>query len=122
MWLSISAVRRETSDGTGTQVGGGDVYHNTITNYNRAGIMVSNAGSWADVSDNLIVAAPTQADSQTGVEVSFGAMAQINDNRISGNFNGSNGAGVLLFEPGTTITLPNACSVPVLAKQLQFPN
>ena len=99
-----------TSDGTAPSAGGGDCYHNTITNYNRAGVVVSNTGSWADVSDNLIVAAPTQADSQTGVEVSFGAAAQVNANVISGNMNGSNGTGVLLFEPGTTVTLPNTCS------------
>jgi parallel beta-helix repeat protein len=99
----------QASDGTGTQVGGGDVYHNTITNYNRAGVVVTNAQSWADINDNLIVAAKTQAASQTGVEVSFDAAANIDDNDISGNYNDSNGSGIDLYEPGA-VTVPDPCN------------
>jgi parallel beta-helix repeat protein len=88
-------------DGAGAQVGTAEIDNNTISNYQRAGIVVSNGASAADIENNKITASATfQADSQTGVEVSDGAVADIENNTITGNNNGSNGTGILLFSPG----------------------
>jgi parallel beta-helix repeat protein len=89
-------------DGTGAQVGTAKVHNDTITNYQRAGVVVSNTGSSAMVENNTIAGgAASVAPSVTGVEVSDGAVAHVKNNAISGNFNGSEGTGVLLFNPGT---------------------
>jgi len=90
-------------DGLGDQVGSAEVFHNTIVNYQRAGVVINHSGSWAVVKNNKITAAAFDADSQTGVEVSDGAAAQVKKNRITGNNNGSNGTGVLLFNPGAVV-------------------
>jgi parallel beta-helix repeat protein len=93
-------------DGTGDQVGSAEIFHNSIVNYSRAGIVVNHAASWAEVKNNYISALATNVDSQTGVEVSDGAAAIVRNNKILGNNNNSNGTGVLLFSPGA-ITLPD---------------
>src|SRR5262249_21373189 len=93
-------------DGLGEQVGSAEVFHNTIVNYQRAGVVINHAGSWALVKNNKIAAAINDADSQTGVEGSDGAAAHVKSNRITGNNNGQNGTGVLLFSPGA-IALAN---------------
>jgi parallel beta-helix repeat protein len=88
-------------DGTGAQVGIAKVHNDTITNYQRVGVVVNNSGSIGIVLHNTINAGTApHADSQTGVEVSDGAVAHIKSNAITGNTNGSNGTGVLLFNPG----------------------
>jgi parallel beta-helix repeat protein len=89
------------SDGTGAQVGQANIENNTIEKYQRAGIVINDTGSRADVKNNCISASSTyNPPSQTGVQVSFGAAAHIKNNSISGNSNGSDGTGVLLVSPG----------------------
>ena len=89
------------SDGSGSQVGRADIENNTISNYQRAGIVVDNIGSRADIENNCIFASSSfVSDSQTGVQVSYGAAADIENNSISGNFNDTDGCGVLLVSPG----------------------
>jgi parallel beta-helix repeat protein len=88
-------------DGTGAQVGHANIHNNIIQNYQRAGIVVSNTGSRAEVKNNEITASATyNPPSQTGVEVSSGAAAVIKNNFIAGNSNGSDACGVLIFNPG----------------------
>ena len=94
-----------SNDGLGAQVGSAFITGNNITNYQRAGIVISNAGSWGIVLNNNIMATnhpatATLASSVTGVEVSDGASATVAFNSISNNYNDSNGTGVLLFNPG----------------------
>jgi parallel beta-helix repeat protein len=87
-------------DGTGNQVGSAWIHDNNIIGYQRAGIVVNHAGSWADIEGNDLTASATlHADSQTGVEVSQGAGAEIEHNYIGGNTNDTDGAGVFLFAP-----------------------
>jgi parallel beta-helix repeat protein len=88
-------------DGAGPQVGSAEIEDNTISNYQRAGVIVNHTGSTAEIENNTITASATfHADSQSGVEVSDGAVAEIENNIIKGNTNGSNGAGIVLFSPG----------------------
>ncbi len=99
-------------DGTGPQVGSADIAHDTISNYQRVGIVINNSGSSAEVENNTITASATfNTAGPTGVEVSDGAVAAITNNAISGNSNGSSGAGVALFSPGV-LRLPDFDSDP----------
>ncbi len=100
--IGVSIGNSATSpDGAGAQVGYSLIAGDTITNYQRAGIVVTNTDSSAAINGNTITAvASNPADSVTGVEVSGGAVARIASNRISGNTNGSDGSGIQLYSPG----------------------
>jgi parallel beta-helix repeat protein len=90
-----------SDDGLGAQVGSAAVVGNSIINYQRAGVVITNTGSWGLVlSDYISATSSTPSDSVTGIEVSEGASATVAFNIIVNNTNGSNGCGVLLFSPG----------------------
>jgi parallel beta-helix repeat protein len=96
-----------SNDGTPASFGNGHIQGNSITGYQRVGIVITGQdpmtgnGSWALVKSNTITAATfTHPDSQTGVEFSDGCTGQIVSNTIKGNANGSNGTGVFFFNPG----------------------
>lgn len=89
------------ADGTGAQVGYALIANDTISNYQRAGIVISNTGSAAAVLNSTIAGGSASVvSSVTGVEVSEGAVALIANNTISGNKNLSTGEGIGLFSPG----------------------
>jgi parallel beta-helix repeat protein len=99
--VAIDVGNTAASDGTSDQVGSAKIANNTITNYQRAGIVINHAGSVATVTNNTVAGgSASTADSVTGIEVSDGAVADIENNTVTGNTNGSNGTGVLLASPG----------------------
>jgi parallel beta-helix repeat protein len=101
--VAIDVGNTAASDGTSDQVGSAKIENNTITNYQRAGIVINHAGSAATVSNNTVAGgSASTADSVTGIEVSAGAVADIENNTVTGNTNGSNGTGVLLASPGAS--------------------
>ena len=88
----------ERQAGTATIVG------NVIDLYQKGGILIDGAGSFADVIDNY-VGTPGATDSAVpnGIQVSQGASASIRRNRVTGNVYDYNsagtGTGILLFLP-----------------------
>lgn len=96
----------DSPDNLGSQVGSATVALNTISNYQRAGVVVSNTGSSAAIALNDIVGTSVNpAGSITGVEVSDGAVGLVSFNAISNNTNQSTGVGVLLYQPGKGTTV-----------------
>lgn len=77
-----------------------EIEGNTITDYQKGGVLVFGPDADAEVSDNVIRGVgPTGVIAQNGVEVSTGASAEIEDNSISANvYTGTEtfAAGVLL--------------------------
>jgi parallel beta-helix repeat protein len=84
--------------------GSARIIGNVIDGYQKNGITVDNAGSYAEVAYNLIIGAgPTIVIAQNGAQVSRGATANIRNNFVSGNdYTGPSAVatGVLLFQPG----------------------
>jgi parallel beta-helix repeat protein len=106
--VAIDVGNTGAADGTSDQVGYAEIANDNIANYQRAGVVIDHAGSLASVRDNTIAGGPAStASSVTGVEVSNGAVADIEHNSISGNTNSNAGTGVLLFKPGV-LQLPNS--------------
>ena len=91
-----------TTSGTAT------IANNTISGYQKASIVVDNAGSSATITGNTITGAGTTAViAQNGVQVSRGATATLAGNAINGNSFHSDGnasdwgsCGVLLYQSG----------------------
>jgi parallel beta-helix repeat protein len=88
-----------SSLGAMKNVGTADVGDNIITDYSGAGVLVDAAGSSADVEGNLIVGrgAANGSEPQYGVQVSFGAAAEVERNVIANNSAAGSG-GVLLYQ------------------------
>lgn len=85
------------------QVGRATVVGNLIDRYQKAGVVVDNAGSRALVGNNHVLGiGPTPDIAQNGVQVSRGAHAQVIANEIADNTYSlapaSSSTGVLLFE------------------------
>ena len=97
-------------DFAGTK-GRASVLRNTIRDYQKGGVVVDGAGSFAVVATNTIqglgfVTSPTTpVPAQQGVQVGRGAAADVNSNRISLNqYSGSGGDssfGILMFNTST---------------------
>jgi hypothetical protein len=94
------------------QVGTATIRNNLIDLYQKGGIVVDNAGSYALITQNEIDGdlglEPTIA--QNGVQVGRGASADVDHNEIRNNFFARIGitdtaAGVLLFETGAAVTI-----------------
>jgi parallel beta-helix repeat protein len=119
---TITGIRRNPFDGVqtgfGILVGGLDsaantgtatIIGNTITDYQKGGIVVTNEGSRATILDNTITGrGPTDVIAQNGIQVSLGADAVIANNTIARNsYTGDEtfATGVLVFQAGdVTIT------------------
>jgi parallel beta-helix repeat protein len=90
------------SEGT---TGSATISDNVIDNYQMGGIVVSNAGSHADIQDNIVQGAgPTTLIAQNGIQISDGASARVSDNAVSDNIYSPGttlASGILLFMPGT---------------------
>jgi parallel beta-helix repeat protein len=127
---TIGNIREKDSIKSGTQVGigvlvGGDtggvitagsatVSNNTITGYQKGGIVVENSGSSGTVSNNTVRGAgKTNALAENGIEVGFGATATVSNNSVSKNIyglastTGYEAADILLYQPGTGTTVSN---------------
>jgi parallel beta-helix repeat protein len=91
----VTAIRDDPlsggENGLGILVGGATsasavVAGNTITDYQKSGIIVNGADSHAEVKDNTIVGAgPTDVLAQNGIQISDGASVFVHDNLVSGN-------------------------------------
>jgi parallel beta-helix repeat protein len=87
-----------------TDTGSATIAENFIDQYQKGGVVVSNAGSKAGISGNDVHGiGPTPSIAQNGIQVSNGAAGEIEGNDVADNvFSGRNfaSAGVLLFAPG----------------------
>jgi hypothetical protein len=97
-----------SNDGLSPQLGTATIYSNTISSYQRAGVVVSNTGVRATIQNNHITGTSINpADSIAGVEISVGGIATVTQNTISSNTNTTDGCGVLLFLPGQGTAIKN---------------
>ena len=87
--------------------GSARVTHNLIADYQKGGVIVDNAGSYGQVDHNVIrAAAAVQPNiAPNGVQISRGAGADVDHNKVSankflGNRDAGSGSGILLFRPG----------------------
>jgi parallel beta-helix repeat protein len=96
------------------QTGSATISYNTIDNYQKGGIVVSNTGSSAVIDHNVVVGAgPTALIAQNGIQISSGATAQVSNNDISGNVYTPQtvvSTGILLFNPGAVTLDHNTLS------------
>jgi parallel beta-helix repeat protein len=86
----------------------------TISGYQKGGIVVENTGSTATITNNVVKGAGVNnAIAENGIEVGFGATANINNNSISNNIyglastTGFEAADILLYQPGAGTTVSN---------------
>jgi parallel beta-helix repeat protein len=90
--------------------GSATVKDNTIDDYQKTGIIVSNAGSSATVEHNTVQGiGPTASIAQNGIQISGGADASVKNNDVSGNVYTPQtvvSTGILLFSPGA-VTVEN---------------
>lgn len=87
------------------QTGSAVIQNNHIDNYQKGGIVVSNTGSSASVSDNEVKGVgPTALIAQNGIQISSGARANVEENEVSDNIYTPQtvvSTGILLFGPGS---------------------
>jgi parallel beta-helix repeat protein len=88
--------------------GGATVSSNTVSDYQKCGIVINYAGSSASVSGNTVTGTgKTNALAQNGIQVGFGATATVSGNTVSGNIYGFaspttyEAADILLYQPGS---------------------
>ena len=96
------------------QTGKATIFKNKIDGYQKGGIVISNVGSSAEITDNVITGiGPTAAIAQNGVQISGGATAIVRTNEISQNQYTPMtfaSAGILLFAPGSVTVEHNTLS------------
>lgn len=65
----------------------GDISDNSVSAYQKGGIVVNGEGTTATVTGNTVTGlGPVDFIAQNGIQVSRGAVAQVRGNQISGNF------------------------------------
>ncbi len=88
-----------------SQIGSASIKLNLIDKYQKGGIVISNTGSQADVSGNVVQGVgPTALIAQNGIQVSAGARANVEGNEVSDNIYTPQSVvstGILLFEAGS---------------------
>jgi parallel beta-helix repeat protein len=102
-------------NGVGVQVGrrilgatgSATVRNNQIDDYQKNGITIDNAGSSADVENNLVQGfGPSATIAQNGIQVSRGATGQVKNNTVSGNvyvgIQNASSTGILLYADPST--------------------
>lgn len=93
------------------QTGSATISGNTVDDYQKNGIVVSNTGSIATISGNTVVGlGPTSLIAQNGIEVSFGAAATVTGNTVIGNeylSTTADSTGILLYQPGAVQVTSN---------------
>jgi parallel beta-helix repeat protein len=83
---------------------------NTITDYQKGGIVVDNSGSDATITNNTITGVgPTDQVAQNGIQISRNATATISNNKISANSysKGGGSTGILLYSDLGAVTVSN---------------
>jgi len=96
---AILVGRSLSSDAT---TGTATIEYNIVSDYDKAGIVVDNSGSRADVEHNTITGdgSPT-GTVQYGIQISYGAGADVENNSISGNASSTSDG----FESGGILVL-----------------
>ncbi len=105
------------------QTGTAKITNNTISNYQKGGIVIDNTGSYADIENNVVQGiGDTPLIAQNGIQISRGATATITNNTVSDNFwtgtyggsndpisdpNADSSAGILLYLAGKTTVSNN---------------
>jgi hypothetical protein len=85
------------------QTGTIELSHNLIDLYQKGGVYVDNAGSYGQIDHNEIIGTPTDIIAPNGVQISRGAGARVNHNKISLNQYLAPvvaGTGIILFQSG----------------------
>jgi parallel beta-helix repeat protein len=101
-------VGRALQNTTGSAI----VIGNSVSSYTIAGIVIDNTGSTGTVTCNTVTGLGNAADTSTlmvaqeGIQVSFGANAEVLDNFVTNNTTtaaevGADSVGILLYQPGT---------------------
>lgn len=89
------------------QTGTASIQFNLIDTYQKGGIVISNAGSSAEVAHNDVQGVgPTAVIAQNGIQVSDGASASVHHNEVSQNIYSPQtfgSAGILLLSPGNVV-------------------
>jgi parallel beta-helix repeat protein len=95
------------SDGFGP--GSAKIKNNEIDNYQKSGIVVDGAGSYADIDNNDITGVgPTAIIAQNGIQISRTATADVRKNQVTDNQYSPMtvaSAGILLFDAGAGVEL-----------------
>jgi hypothetical protein len=88
----------------------GTISGNTVSSYQKAGIVTNCAGTTATVSNNTVTGeGAVSYIAQNGIQVGYGAMATVTGNTVTGNaYTGANGAssGGILVVGGSFYGLP----------------
>jgi hypothetical protein len=117
------AYRVNTITGGG---GSGTASGNTVSDYQKDGILANGGGTNVTISDNTVTGiGPTSLIAQNGIQVSRGATATVTGNTVSGNIYTQNGGcapagvgscvgvvstGILFFEAGTAASVGELAS------------
>lgn len=85
---------------------------NTITNYQKSGIVANGAGLTANIIDNIVTGqGPTGVIAQNGIQIGFEATGVVANNTVTGNYytgSSATSAGVLLYDTtGTVLVYEN---------------
>ncbi|MGA7606052.1 MAG: right-handed parallel beta-helix repeat-containing protein, partial [Anaerolineales bacterium] len=100
------------------QVGTAKITNNTISDYQKGGIVIDNTGSYADIEGNTVEGVgATTAIAQNGIQISRGATATVLNNIVGGNLcdysscgpnadTQDQSAGILLYQSGN-VTIQN---------------
>jgi hypothetical protein len=70
----------------GTGRASGKIWDNTLTNYQKGGIVANGTGTSVDVKGNTVTGqGPVNYIAQNGIQIGYGASAQVKDNTVTGN-------------------------------------
>ena len=108
-------VGRSSLSGQPATTGTATVTSNNITGYGKGGIDVANTGSSGTVTSNTVTGAGHKVSDninqvQNGIEIDDGATGTVSYNNVSKNGSAKTGfgsAGILLFQPGSSVTVSN---------------
>lgn len=80
--------------GFGTGMAAGNIWNDQLFNYQKGGIVANGAGTTADIKDNIVTGqGPVNYIAQNGIQVGYGANAQVTNNTVTGNsYTGANNA------------------------------
>jgi parallel beta-helix repeat protein len=108
-------VGRSSLSGQPATTGAATINNNIITGYGKGGIDVANTGSCASINGNTVTGLGHKVSDnvqqvQNGIEIDDGATGSVSSNNVSKNgsaLTGFGSAGILLFQPGSGVTVGN---------------
>ena len=72
--------------GFGAGSASGKIWGNTLTNYQKGGIVANGLGTTADIRNNTVTGqGPVNWIAQNGIQIGYGANAQVRGNTVTGN-------------------------------------